>query len=1008
MEPDLIIKYVNKQYPDFWSLERSINCAVFEALLEPWLNKLSDSDYHRLRNPIKRSPKALLDALAHPQALAAIESALACPGLFACRNEGDVDALMATLVCGSAPRPEAIALDDSLIIPSGHSLEEIPLSAGEAEMAAMVSAFILRQAARQHLACWSDPPAVGASLLAYVVAGRDLCRGAGITAYLAQPFSNACATYLHGSDAGLGEVPFDRALRALARKLGLPEYVSPQALLDKLLETNSILFVLHGDCLQPPIRGRTSAMHRLLMEAKSRTTHRQSKCIPIMLVGTPGDEKIAGRTTRFNEQAGRAIQFGPEASQSRSEFFDRQWRRYCELRGMRLNAEAGSSRLKRVRHYFSTDAGTDAWPATLRLNAFFASNFRTFGYFDPTAGWTRMTGMVVDELPIDVRLHLGEVVNRLRTVDEDRKRWATLRAIRWCSTAVYWLTTEAAQELGRRLIPRTELSTFHAAVENEEGLVEIVHKDEERHVYTAGNEEGHVDTVQDDKERYVYKMGLAARAAIQDRWMRKDPGGRANAHHRIALRLHRSRDDKEMLGVEFPIEPHWGRSRLHFLVECIRHLVRTCDQSPQSDSPTMCPQEGREAFPKPPPANAKGCDPYEVINFCFGQLYWRELNGNGRSKHHTTRKLALQHGAYHLTAELLQLMSDDQRLGRPHWALNEIYVARYLREVGFSQLDLGDLKGAKVTFENLIARARADAQAPLDVIDYQLDLTVVLASMDDLSGAESTLADARAQFESVLASDRHGDARLAQQIQTRIRARQAHLAYLSGSYEESLAHCRHIEENTPAALVRDVAHTYISTLEALGDRRSQELAIKVCVRQLFENTSRGLHHEALGFRVALGHGFRKLELFDAAEAALDGAYEDILEYGCAERTYLSMLLEAGRVLQHQGRFVRAYAAYLRPCLDRAQQRGYARTAQHARTHASECLERLIETVPQEGWSRAQIEAQLEGRGDYLQIRRSKRIDPRYSYEPIALERWLPRLQDRAALAQEMKAIAGPG
>jgi tetratricopeptide (TPR) repeat protein len=985
VEPDRIIKYINRQYEKYWSIDRSIDCAAFGDLLRPWLPELTDTAYSRLRRS-NRSPRQLLNALANTQALKNIETALACPGLFACRNEDDIDALMAPLVGGSASQAKAGELDNSLIVPSPDRLEGTSLSVGEADLVATISAFIRKQAG--YLASWGDPPAAGASFLTYVVASRSLAQDPGVTTYLALPFSNACETYLNGSDAKLEEAPFDRALRNLARRLGLLEHSPPRALLDRLLETNSVLFVLHADILQPFVRGSPSAMHRLLMEAKGRTNiRRPTKCLPIVLVGTPGDEKIAGRTSRFNGPSGRTIQFGPDTSQERSEFFERQWRHYCELRGIKPDVEAGSSRLKRVRHYYLSDAGSDAWPATLRLNAFFASNYRSLGYFDPTAGWTRMAGMPVDHLPIDVWLHLGEVVNRLRKIDENKKRTTALRVIRWCSTAVYWLTTEAAVELGRRLEPRTELPTFHDTVAREEGLVEIVQEDS-----------------RDGDVRYIYKMDLAARAAIQSRWIRKDPRSRADAHHLIADRLYRSRNDKELLGLEFPIEPHWGRSRLHFLAECIRHLVRTCDQVPRPASQGICPKEGAEAFPAALTPAAKNYDPYEVINFCFGQLYWRELNGNGRSKHQTTRKLALQHGAYYLTAELLQLMSEDQHLGQPHWALNENYVGRYLREVGFAQLDLGDLRGAKATFENLIARARTDGQDALDVIDYQLDLIVVLASMENLSGAESTLADAEGQLEALLASGRNGDDRSIQHVQTRIRARHANLAYLRNRYEEALAHCRHIEQNSPAALVRDIAHTYISTLGALGDRQSLELAIKICVRQLFNNTSRGLHHEALGFRVALGHSFRKLGLLDAAEAALDGAYEDILQYGCAERTYLAMLLEAGRILCRQGRFVRAYAAYLRPCLDRAQSRGYARVAQHAHKHASECLNQLVKMMPQEGWSRAEIEAEFEGRGDYLQIKRSKKIDPRFSYDPMAIERWLPRLHDRAALAQEVEAI----
>jgi tetratricopeptide (TPR) repeat protein len=552
--------------------------------------------------------------------------------------------------------------------------------------------------------------------------------------------------------------------------------------------------------------------------------------------------------------------------------------------------------------------------------------------------------------------------------------------------ALYWLTSDAALVLGKAHEPATDLNTFHSAMETLEGLVKVTTEKDERH---------------------TYRMDLAARAAIQDRWRAKDPRGRAEAHRLIASRLLKNMNDKELLGVEFPIEPHWGRSRMHFLAEAIRHLVRTCDHVERPQATGAPPKEGAETFPECTTDEFSGCDPFEVINYCFGVLYWRDLNDNGKGKHHSSRKLALRHGAYHLTGELLQLMSENQEIGRPHWALNEVYISRYLREVAYSQLDLGDLSGAKATFKSLIARARTEGQDPLDVIDYQLDLIVVLASMDlDLSEAETTLADARDQFASIVHSGTEDSVRLALQIQTRIRARQAHLAYLRADYQEALEHCTYIEEKMPAALVRDVAHTYISTLGAMSDdKRNLEKAINICVRQLFDNTSRGLHHEALGFRVALGHAFRKLEMLQAAEAVLDGGYEDILQYGCAERTYLGMLLEAGRVLNDQGRLARAYAAYLRPCFERAKARGYARVAEHARAHARRCIEQLLDEVPEDGWSAEEMERRLRGRGEYLLVKKSKKVDPRSSFDPVAIERWAPRLRNRSVLQRELEAFA---
>ena len=69
---------------------------------------------------------------------------------------------------------------------------------------------------------------------------------------------------------------------------------------------------------------------------------------------------------------------------------------------------------------------------------------------------------------------------------------------------------------------------------------------------------------------------------------------------------------------------------------------------------------------------------------------------------------------------------------------------------------------------------------------------------------------------------------------------------------------------------------------------------------------------------------------------------------------------------------------------------------------------MIETVPDEGLPLAEVRVALEGRGTYLQFKRSKKVDPRYSYDHISAERWLPRLQSRSALTQELDAIVSIG
>ncbi len=91
----------------------------------------------------------------------------------------------------------------------------------------------------------------------------------------------------------------------------------------------------------------------------------------------------------------------------------------------------------------------------------------------------------------------------------------------------------------------------------------------------------------------------------------------------------------------------------------------------------------------------------------------------------------------------------------------------------------------------------------------------------------------------------------------------------------------------------------------------------MCMREMLHAQSNGLHHQAMGFRIAIARWYRRANRLDTAEVILDAVHLDLLRYGCSERTFLSFLNEAGRVLGGRGDPIRAYATYLKPCLVRA-------------------------------------------------------------------------------------------
>jgi hypothetical protein len=182
--------------------------------------------------------------------------------------------------------------------------------------------------------------------------------------------------------------------------------------------------------------------------------------------------------------------------------------------------------------------------------------------------------------------------------------------------------------------------------------------------------------------------------------------------------------------------------------------------------------------------------------------------------------------------------------------------------------------------------------------------------------------------------------------------------------------------------------------------------------------SKGLHHQAMGFRIALARCYRRANRLDTAEVVLDAVHFDLLRYGCSERTFLSFLNEAGRIVSSRGDPIRAYATYMKPCLVRARARGFRREAQQAAEHALSILD-AIEAAQHDveqaqagaiqGW-KARLEAAVAGHkkliaatehifgGDILER------DPLYAYAITDAENLIWSLRNSADIESERQKI----
>jgi tetratricopeptide (TPR) repeat protein len=966
INPDLIIKYLFNEYERYLQRIDVASKKVWGELIFPENpDKLDFNHFNRLKQKKNTTTALIRTALENQETLRRIASRLNCPGLFESLDYAELlQILTPSLLVESQARP---VLGRALVIPKPFADGINCISQAE-EQAIKTLVFRIKEN-RSCVACWKDAPAVGTMFIAYALGGTYL-QDLGIRhAYVLCPFAGYTdAPPPTGYD---NQAPFGQALGELREHLGLLPGSTARKLLSALELKDAIVLVVHPD---KDHETGTSELRELVKAAGNS----EGSNTRVLLMGRP--EHGIQNCRNFSLQ----VAVSKEAESN--DFFEQQWKRYCLVRGHAPADEQGA-RLKRAQTYYVSDHGVSTRPAAVRMLAFLASNYDTFSYFDPTAGWGKLANMSAETLPIEIRLHVDEVCALLQSVQQGH----ALRAVEWCSTALYWLTQEAAAEL-IGLHKGMKSDTFKSAVNKVHGML----------ITTAPS---HASVGTERKPRSeIYKMDLAARALAQDRWMRRDSYGRACAHHLIAKRLFIHCNDKALLSKEFPFEPHWGRSRIHFLAECLRHLLRACDLMTQVKPglpQTVLNADPPNEFPKPPVrriGSGGGCDPNEVVNFCFDKIFWQELNGNSRTGNVHNRKLARQHGAYQLAGEVLELLSHEHQLGQPHLAMDPKYHARYFREVVYAQLDLGDLEESLKSCERLIRLSGSGSDITLGNVEYHLDRTVVLTAMDRIDEA-SSLLDQIDGF--VRKMDKNPE-----KIDIRLKARRAQLEYLRGDFLSALQTYELIAAKGPAAIVRDVAHTYIATLGALGGAAHLQRGLTICLQNLFHNSSSGLHHEALGFRVALAHLLRKTGTLDAAEATLDQVLYDILQFGCSERTYLAFLLEAGRVvLSTPQRAARAYAAYLRPCLERAISLGYVRAAKTAGKEAERCLVTLLKRLQNSpGESSEEVRKLLVDARAIAFVSRRPEVDPRYSFGATQVETWLPRLATVAAVTIELAGL----
>jgi len=934
-ELEILRTVFSERKPD-WGGRVSYTYAQFrsDAGIEPSSSMMNDSALSIVLSDRPRgNERSLLGVISgdddHAQvARNNIESALGLEGLFSCRNRMEILELIRRVDKTPEGSPRLVSLARS-------AEDDFGLTKPERKAAG----FLLEELRelKQPLLHWDAPFDSGASIVAH-----------NVVAELGERKPYDQAVVIRPSDFTR---PYEAELRVLADRLdpsGL-RICSKRKLADAIIAEGLLLIVLSPFVLDTV--KEDNSMRQLVREFARRSDWTGSS--NMLVVGNSAwvgkhAGKPAGKAT---DKLGRLLKIqNPDAFAE----FRRQWERFSTLRD-NIRSEESGSRMRRAATYYSyQNPEASSWPISIKLRALFTSNYSTSAYLDPTQGFARLAGSRYAEYA-DVGCFYQDVLDYIEYAgflgsSQDRSTGARDShnyLLQYVSTTKHWLTDIALKDL---------LDKFEGIRRHKLDL-----KTEKKRMATLN------PVIREDPEtvngvrRSRYFAGLGVKAVVQDHWIRSDPFGRSLAHFRMAGHLKRNENNKEYLVKEFPYEPHWGRSRLFFISEAIRHLVRSAETysgpKVRGESPS-----GLD-FPKPPKRPYGGTDPAEVINYCYETLYQRELNGNGLRR--AGRSLAKRHGAYQLAVELLELLSEGNEIGEPHPALKVERRFEFMRECGFALLDIGDLQKAKRCFER--ARDEADAAGRnIDIINSSLDLILIDCTAGRLKSARRTLTEAQGRIEALHSSYREAEAsyeeyRKLRRLFRRLLAREAHLVYLEGGYEAALGLIEKItredrwpsEEENPAhrVLVPDFArileaeqvHLLLAAMhkrQGAGKGEEGPIVLNRCLKAMLQAQSEGLQHQAMGFRIVLARCFRRMGLPSAAETILDTVHDDLLRYGCSERTFLAFLNEAGRVLTDLSDPIRAYATYLRPCIVRARARGFRRDAQQAAAHAKVALQQI--------------------------------------------------------------------
>ncbi|CUK10483.1 hypothetical protein PH7735_03454 [Shimia thalassica] len=937
-----------------------------------------------------------------------LEDKLGIPGI---AKATTAEALYDVLVAGNGI--DLLEIVDISEKGTSAKLDEFALGSKEREMLEVLAECLTRgqSEARGSSQVWQMPtePLCGANFFTWLLQHNALIRRNYDKIVFLRPGSMS-STEQAATPLRVVRPKFDEALLAARRELG--QTGTSTAEFAQFLTENRILLVA-WDCYHLNLAGVKNQRPNLVELAKGLNSGQKGNAVLLCVGNTvefnPKGALGKGTTNRVLPKIGGETHTSRWFSkcrikkQKRVEYFHDQWKRFNVIRGNATLEEAGM-RPKRALSYYSDYNKRPVWPIDIRHRALFATNLAEFSFFDPTQGYDRLVGEL-DSEPDDVRLHRQEMRDYLTFIDsrrnkrmqpfgrtpENLKKFPPSRFLEFASTAKYWLGYHAYQNVPSvgvyvDLFSRCEDKDLEYPVPTP-ALVKNTILVEHDQVMRVRDLE-----LPNENKGHRYSIPLSLKAYIQDRWRLERPHDRAVAHHRVASRLAHSRNDSIMLKLEFPYSPFRGDSRLFFVAETLRHLMRSLQPLASVDGTRDWQSKNvmRGKFPATPTSDAAGIleRNRHVVNYCFARLYQESINNH-------RRQLSRAFGGVQLDVELLQILGQEGILGEPHEYLHPSQKQTYLKQCGLAMLDIGDLDKAEECFEKLKNFSPADG-AKYTYEYGQLDRAVILKERGKdkeaehiLDELENSLQDLFEQTGRYLAGknkkgSKSDKTRRAYNLVKRIKSQQAYIKYdrkdFKGARDAVLAvlpdlgsRKKLFQKFDPVSV--DLELRYISAIDRLSAQivkespeestRLRDWARTLTNSQAINAMTQDYPHDGMRYLILLGRIQRRSGSLDEAETILFHVQRILQQYGGSERVFFSAAIESGRILEEisrkeikclealvledpndanqkdllsaRAKFMRAYVAYYRPAYQRAEARGYIRDKRIAKLR---CLRML--------------------------------------------------------------------